>query len=250
MKKLIFTLVMFAALIAVPKQSEAQRQNVLNNGSELEFRMYDNSMFVVIFDRRIYDSPTSLFRLSNIKPGNHRIVIKKRYGRYGSDRIVYNGSVKIPPRSVVYARINRYNRFEITRVTDIAGYGSGYNNNNNNNGYYNKPMLDLPRLQTSMRHASFENDKLRIARQAISTHRVKANQIYRILMSFSFESTKLKLAKFAYRHCVDKRNYYLVNDAFSFSSSIRELDNYIGGFQSDYYDDDWDDYNRGNNDRW
>jgi len=251
MKKLIFTLVMFGALIAIPKQSEAQRQDVLHNGSEFKFRMYDNSMFVVIFDRRIYDSPTSSFRLSNVKPGNHRLVIKRRYGRYGSEQTVYNGNVKIPPRSVVHSRINRYNRFEITKITDIGGYGGGYDNYNDyNNGHYNKPMLDLPRLQTSMRHASFENDKLRIAKQAISTHRVKANQIFRILMSFSFESTKLKLAKYAYRHCIDKRNYYLVNDAFSFSSSIRELDNYIGGYQSDYYDDDWDSYNRGNYDRW
>ena len=263
MKNLLITIVMFAALIIVPNHSDAQRQEVLTNSSELKLRMHDNSMFVVIFDRRIYDSPTSLFRLSNIKPGNHRLVIKKKYGRYGSEQTVYNGNVKIPPRSVVNARINRYNRFEITRVSDLhRGYnnhngnsshnnynGNNHNNSgnyNNNNGNYNKPLLDLPRLQNSIRRAGFESDKLRIARQAVSSHRVKSNQVYRIMMLFSFESNKLKFAKFAYKHCVDKRNYYLVNDAFSFSSSIRELDNYIGGYQSDYYDDGWDNYNNNN----
>ncbi len=97
-----------------------------------------------------------------------------------------------------------------------------------------------------MRHASFENDKMKIARQAVSNHRVKANQVYRIMMMFSFESNKLKFAKFAYRHCIDRQNYYRVNDAFTFSSSIRELDNFIGGYQSDYYDDGW---NNNNNNR-
>ncbi len=258
MKNLLITIVMFAVLIIVPNQSDAQRHEVLPNSSELKLRMHDNSMFVVIFDRRIYDSPTSLFRLSNVKPGTHRLVIKKRYGRYGSDKTVYNGSIKIPPRSVVSARINRYGRFEITRVSDLhRGYNgnngnSNYNNNyngnnhNNNNGHYNRPLLDLPRLQNSIRRAGFESDKLKIARQAVSSHRVKANQVYRIMTMFSFESNKLKFAKFAYKHCIDKRNYYLVNDAFSFSSSIRELDNYIGAYQSDYYDDDWGNYNNNN----
>ena len=86
-----------------------------------------------------------------------------------------------------------------------------------------------------------------IAEQAISSHRVKAEQVYRILLMFSFESTKLKVAKFAYNYCVDKRNYYRVNDAFTFSSSIRELNNYIGNSKSDYYDDDWGNYNNNYN---
>ncbi len=34
--------------------------------------------------------------------------------------------------------------------------------------YYNKPMLNLSRLQDAIRHASFESDKLIIAKQAIS----------------------------------------------------------------------------------
>ena len=245
MKNLIITLVFLGAIFA-PKSSEAQKYH-----SELILKMYDNSMFTVIFDRKIYNVPTSQFRLSNINPGSHRLVIKQRIGgHYGALRTVFNGNINIPQRSLVRARINKYNKLDIRSVTRLGGNSDNnyYNNHSNrNNGHYNKPLLDLGRLQYSMNNANFESDKRMIAEQAISSNRVKSDQVYRILMMFSFESTKLKVAKFAYRHCIDKRNYYRVNDAFTFSSSIRELNNYIGNYRSDYYDDDWGNYNNNNN---
>ncbi|MCD4793164.1 MAG: DUF4476 domain-containing protein [Bacteroidales bacterium] len=244
MKNLIITLVLLGAVFA-PKSSEAQRYS-----SELILKMYDNSIYTVIFDRKIYDLSGSQFRLSNINPGSHRLVVKQRIGgRYGALRIIYNGNIDIPQHSIVRARINKYNRMVISSVTPIRSNYSDNNNyrDNNRHGYYNRPLLDLGRLQRSLNNASFESDKRMIAEQAISSHRVKAEQVYRILLMFSFESTKLKVAKFAYNYCVDKRNYYRVNDAFTFSSSIRELNNYIGNSKSDYYDDDWGNYNNNYN---
>ena len=246
MKNLIFTLVLLGAILA-PKTSEAQR-----NRSELNLRMYDNAFFTVIFDRKIYDSPSASFRLSNIAPGNHRLIVKQRIGgRHGTLRTIYNGNIDIPVSSTVNARINKYNRLVIRSVVPKSGH---YYSDNNYGRHYNRPLLDLSRLQHSMENASFENDKRMIAEQAISSNRVKANQVYRILLMFSFESTKLKVAKFAYRSCIDKHNYYVVNDAFTFSSSRRELNNFIGNFRSDYYDNDWSNrreyYNNSNNNRW
>lgn len=244
MKQIIFTLAILGVLL-VPKSSDAQRYG----SSELRLRMFNNSMFTVIFDRKIYEVPRNVFTISGIMGGSHRLVVKQRIGgRYGAFRTIYNGNINIPARSIVKARINKYNRLIINNVT--YNYNGGYNNggyNNNGNGYYYKPLLDVGRLQNSMHRVSFESDKKIIAEQAISSHRVKANQVYRILTMFSFESTKLKVAKFAYRYCIDKRNYYLVNNAFSFSSSIRELNNYIGSTRSDYYDNDWNYYNRNYN---
>jgi hypothetical protein len=46
----------------------------------------------------------------------------------------------------------------------------------------------------------------------------------------SFESTRLDFAKFAYTYTLDKENYYMVNNAFSFSSSVAELNNFIGQY--------------------
>jgi hypothetical protein len=47
------------------------------------------------------------------------------------------------------------------------------------------------------------------------------------MLLFSFESTRLDFAKFAYAYTLDLRNYYKLNDAFTFESSIDDLDKYI-----------------------
>jgi Domain of unknown function (DUF4476) len=75
---------------------------------------------------------------------------------------------------------------------------------------------------------TFESDKLIVAKQAIGCKMASANQVRRLMGMFTFESTKLDFAKWAYRHCWDAQNYYVVYDAFTFSSSVRELNDFIG----------------------
>ena len=48
------------------------------------------------------------------------------------------------------------------------------------------------------------------------------------MMAFDFEDTKLQFAKYAYGHTYDINNFYMVNDAFEFESSIEELNRAIG----------------------
>ena len=48
-----------------------------------------------------------------------------------------------------------------------------------------------------------------------------------MLQLFSFEDTKLSMAKFAYAYVADPSNYYTLNDIFSFDSSKDELSNYV-----------------------
>jgi hypothetical protein len=43
---------------------------------------------------------------------------------------------------------------------------------------------------------------------------------------FSFEASKLEIAKYAWHHVVDKGNYFTINDAFTFDSSVDELNEY------------------------
>jgi hypothetical protein len=76
---------------------------------------------------------------------------------------------------------------------------------------------------------SFDNTKLTLAKQIVSANPMSASQITNICKLFSFESNKLDFAKYAYRFCVDANKYYLVNEAFAYDSSKRELDEYIKG---------------------
>ncbi len=77
---------------------------------------------------------------------------------------------------------------------------------------------------------TFNNSRLTLAKQIIEQKEcLTAAQISRIVQTVDYEDSKLELAKFAWDFCVDKRNYYTVNNAFEYESSISELDAYIKG---------------------
>jgi len=52
------------------------------------------------------------------------------------------------------------------------------------------------------------------------------------MLLFSFENNRLDIAKYAYGKAVDKRNYDVVNDAFTFNSK-EKLDQYIREFEKE-----------------
>jgi len=86
---------------------------------------------------------------------------------------------------------------------------------------------DFQHALQSIQNQNFDSSKLTLARQIASTNFLSAQQIRAIMMTFSFESSRMEFAKFAWQNCIDKQNYYQVNDAFQFSSSVEELDRFI-----------------------
>jgi hypothetical protein len=77
---------------------------------------------------------------------------------------------------------------------------------------------------------SFDDDKFTVAKQVTGANCLTADQVKRMMMELDFEDTKLDYAKFAYDKTFDIGNYYKLNDAFDFSSSIDELNEHINGF--------------------
>jgi len=124
-----------------------------------------------------------------------------------------------------------------------AGSATGINNGTNPypdqytlpgyNGPYGcpRPMApaDFEQAKASIRSKNFEDSKLTIAKQIIQTNCLLSSQVKEIMLLFSFEDTRLDFAKYAYAYTLDLRNYYKLNDAFTFESSIDELNRYIEG---------------------
>jgi len=75
---------------------------------------------------------------------------------------------------------------------------------------------------------NFDSNRLQVAKQVISSNQLTSAQITDIMRLFSFESSRLEIAKFAFRYVVDPQRYFMVNNAFSFSSSVDELNRFIG----------------------
>ncbi len=87
-------------------------------------------------------------------------------------------------------------------------------------------IMDNDRFYGSLnilRSSSFDSDRLILAKNIASNNGLSSWQIREMLMVFSFESSRVEFAKYAYSSCVDPENYYQIQDAFQFSSSISEI---------------------------
>lgn len=85
-------------------------------------------------------------------------------------------------------------------------------------------------VMRTIENQAFSSSKMAVAKQAISSNGISSAQVADMMRLFSFESYKVELAKFAYGYVADPQNYWLVNNGFSFTSSVRELDQYIAGY--------------------
>jgi hypothetical protein len=91
------------------------------------------------------------------------------------------------------------------------------------------PMADseFANAKETISSKSFEDSKLSIAKQITRANCLSSLQVKQVMELFAYEETRLEYAKFAYKFTHDKRNYYMVNDAFQFEMTIDELDEFI-----------------------
>lgn len=128
-----------------------------------------------------------------------------------------------------------YTETIITTTENVpAGNSTGYILPGYNGSYgcpYPMSPSDFENAKNSIASKSFSDSKLRLAKQIIDSNCLLSSQVMQIMQLFDFESDKLELAKYAYGYTLDYGNYYQLNNAFEYESSIEELDNYIQSFK-------------------
>ena len=200
--------------------------------SELSLRIFDNSVFTLVFDDEVFENISGSISFQNVSPGKHYLRVEKiritpHGGIIGLPKILFEGMIHMRSGREVYAMIDRFGRYVIEEE---------YSQHNNYPPVappvYIPPYMcdeDFSFLKGSISRLSFDSSKLEMAKQAASSNILTSFQVYEIMELFTFESTKLDFAKFAFHNVFDKNKYFLVNNAFTFSSSISELDRYING---------------------
>lgn len=235
MRKMFTTALMVLSLVA--------SANHFN--SSLTVRATDHTTISVAVNQQWMGAPGTTITVDNLIPGNHWISIARHHGFYGQSMVVFSGYVFIPEMSEVRSLLTRANRLKVMEVIPIApqpvcyndDYGyDPYNNYGQPTGYvYNAPIIisqnDFGLLRNSIANKSFESTKLEIAKQALHRYNFNTQQVAEMMRLFTFESSKLEFAKAAYNKTVDKNRYFIINDEFTFSSSISELNKYIDNKQ-------------------
>lgn len=86
---------------------------------------------------------------------------------------------------------------------------------------------DFAAAKKSISGQTFAESQMKVAKQVLNTNCMSSVQVKEIMDIFTYENDKLDWAKFAYGKTTDPNNYYQLNDGFTYSSSVDELNSYI-----------------------
>ena len=105
----------------------------------------------------------------------------------------------------------------------------------------NKVNANIDSCKTAIDSAGFANFKANIAQQdfddakitiisnSLKTKCYSCEQVKTLLELFSFEEDKIAIAKKAYGHVVDPKNFEIIYAVFEFESSKKEIKQHIDG---------------------
>lgn len=106
---------------------------------------------------------------------------------------------------------------------------SGTNSTVINTVYIGQPITeaDYVNMEKMLGEASIESSRFEMAKTFLHNRSITCEQVKGFLKTFSFEHNKIEYAKFAYPKTADKQSYYKLYDVFSFSSSKKEISDFI-----------------------
>jgi hypothetical protein len=87
--------------------------------------------------------------------------------------------------------------------------------------------VDFDKAVAQIKAQTFEDTKMKVAKQVLKNNYMNCSQIKTIIGLLTYEESKLDFAKAAYERCVEKNNYYLLNDAFTYSTSVDDLNEFL-----------------------
>ncbi len=220
------------------------------NQSKISISSTGNITIRVMVDGNRYPAGNNAVMINNLDPGYHSIKVYqlvnnnaglRNYPFSNNYRLVYNANVYVKPQYYVDIMINRFGKAFFDEQPIAAGYygddndddwdDNNSNNNWNSNQEYNtnRPMniQSFERFKESLKNESFDNTRMNIAKQVITANWFTTAQVKEIMGFFSFENSKLDIAKYAYKYTVDKSDYFTLADCFTFSSYKDELMRYL-----------------------
>jgi hypothetical protein len=250
MKKIstLFASLMFGiAVIAAPVKVTAPAKPK----SSVTIQSADNSDILVEIDGRRFEPNDNSIRINGLEAGTHRIKISKERrsgGIFNMNKgqrfdVLYNSMVTVKGRTNVSISIDRAGRVSIQETRKNNGRDTwkdrdydfdngGFGDYDNHYGYESGMSdRDFKGVLESIRKEWLESNKLRSATHIVASNSLTSAQVKQLVLMFSFESNKLELAKQAYANTVDKKNYFMLNDVFSFNSSKDELARFIRNFR-------------------
>jgi hypothetical protein len=241
MKHVVLHFIAVALLLTV--------QQTFANHATLAVQSYAGRYCVTV-NNVTYPNRLGGFALEGLMPGSYCVQIVAEPSRraamtntqhFYAPRFIYDGWVSLDPFEEVTLMIERGGVVRmVTTVNMPAPVVTPAPACHNPYAYsYEQPIVYAPveygmapdrfaALKQLVMSRGFDSTKRDLLRGALVNNKVTAQQLYELLTLLDFESTKVEIAKAGYTSVIDKQNFYTVYNAFTFDSSIRELNQYIG----------------------
>jgi len=200
--------------------------------STLNLALNGGNSYTVYLDGEQYQT-SSTIRFQDLFPGRHTLSVIQK-SNYNSSSL-YNGFVDIEDGQELYGTITNGN-------LTISTYNNGGFNHNNqydeyeyyhndytpSGDYYNYGMSHqvFNQLRNDFRHST-DSRKARMLVQRAQRHGITSNQAKHLLQKFSFDSQRLTTAKQITNSVVDRENYFIVGETFTFASNKRSFLKFI-----------------------
>lgn len=202
--------------------------------------------YVTVYDQT-HQNRSNIYKFFDLPGGITSVMIVNKY----TNTILYNGTLSLRHKERIVAEVNGFGKLSIIQkmqIQEVNWYttvvvndpyaGNSYPGNPypgvpypggvtypgynvNNNAYY--------QFLSSFKNEPMDSNKLRMAKNYVSTNPLTTEQIAGISREFSFDSNRLEFAKHAYATCYDKNNYFMLKETFTFSSNYNSLLKHIGG---------------------
>lgn len=253
--KTIFTL-LTSLFMSIAVFAAARPQSILT------IKSADNADIRVVLDGRSFNPNDNSMMIRGIDDGYHTIkVFRQRRGGFFNMsgrgyEMVYNSAINIKRRTHLFITIERNGRISMqenklrrdwdrqdrdwdnrrddndrTYDYDNGGQWGRHGDYDSHNGYA-RGMNDseFRNVIAAIKKEWLETNKMKSASQVVKSNSLTAAQVEQMLLLFNFENNKLQLAKEAYANTVDKQNYDMLMDVFSYNSSKAELERFIRGY--------------------
>lgn len=212
------------------------------DGSRLSISAVTSSQELSVeVDGRKFSMKDNSITLSYLAEGYHQVKVYRQAKRgtgndFGRNVIIYTNSVLLKRGFHLDITINRFGKVLVDeRRMDINDewyndQDDYYDSDNGgwNNSYSNvMNTREFETVKTSLRKEWFENNRITSVKYIIEKNNFTTAQVKDMMLLFTFENNRLEIAKLAFSKTVDKNNYFLLNDALTFSSSKDELARFI-----------------------
>ena len=211
--------------------------------ASLTLSLQDSSMFIAELNGVSYNDASNTMNISKLNPGIQKLKVIKlmQMGSSVVKKPVYEGNINLPANKNTVAFIDQFNQFRVSGNSEIENKKAP-NQSSNSNADYFVPKPDkidaytLPETNRwGMKIESFssqietlntissESQRYKTAIGFISIGTLNSNQIAEMMLTFSSEKNRIRLADFGQQYVTDKDNYGIVFNALRSPSSVRKL---------------------------